>query len=363
VHVLQEAAALFSRRYPDDQSHVGSYMFLAQAHMALEEPDEALEAAESAVKATAFLPQEVGDERASAYSLRASVLDRLGDVDRAEHDYAQASSLYLAAVGSQHFLYLTNESLRGVALHKLGRRDEGLHVAETSAAELSRVRPQTNSEANGFLRLAGVYERDGQLDRALATSERAFAVLQTTQPPPAAVSNTLTQTARLRMLMGDLDAAARLVDEAVSRAKNANALTAQVEADASIVRGDIAIARGDHGGALALARRAQSLSGGDAFSARLRLARATLLESRASPSSRALELVTSVLSMIESLPAPGDALLQADALTHSGSLMCASGRVEDGGAALKKALTLRQRFEHPQSPRTAAAQQALSSCR
>ena len=91
-------------------------MFLAQAHMALEEPREALEAAESAVNATAFLSQKDTPERANAYSLRASVLDRLGEVERAEQDYARASSDYLAALGSQHFLYLTNESLRGLAL-------------------------------------------------------------------------------------------------------------------------------------------------------------------------------------------------------------------------------------------------------
>jgi hypothetical protein len=66
--------------------------------------------------------------------------------------------------------------------------------------------------------------------------------------------------------------------------------------------------------------------------------------------------------MIASLPRPGDALLQAEAFAHHGSLMCASGRIEDGGVALKNALTLRQRFEHPQSLCTMATEQALSSC-
>src|SRR5262249_12742152 len=153
--------------------------------------------------------------------------------------------------------------------------------------------------------------------------------------------NTLTQTARLRMLTSDMERATRLLDEAVTRAKDANALTAQIEADASIVRGQIAIARGDRGDALALARRAGSRSSGDAFAARLRLARPTLLESLAESSSRALDLATSALSMMKSLPLAGDAVLHADALAHHGSLMCASGRIEEGGVALKKALTLR----------------------
>jgi tetratricopeptide (TPR) repeat protein len=219
VHVLQDAAALFSSRYPDGQSHVGSYMFLAQAQMDL----EALDAAECAVNATAFLSEENTRVRANAYSLRASVLDRLGEVERAEQDYARASSDYPAALGSPHFLYLTNESFRGVALHRLGRRDEGL--------------------------------RDGQLDRALATIEHAFALLQAGQPPGRVISNTLTQIARLRMLTSDMERATRLLDEAITRARDAKALTAQIEADASIVRGDMASARRDRGDALTLARR------------------------------------------------------------------------------------------------------------
>ena len=365
VAVLREAAGLFSSRYPDDESHVGSYMYLAQAHMALEEPREALEAAVASVKATEFLPREDHVTRANAYSLRASVFDRVGQVESAERDYARASADYAASLGSQHFLYLQNENLRGLTLQALGRRDEALHVLETSSAQLSRVRPKTHSELNAILRLSAGYERDGQFDLALAGQERGWALAQGLPgATPALVSNMLIRIARLKMRTGDLDAAARDLREAVERATRARALNAQVDADVALVQGSLALARGDAADALALARRAQSLSGGETLTARVRLARATLLESQAESSpARALELATVVLAAADSLPAPGDAVLRADALTHYGAVMCAAGTVADGSAALKSALTLRHQFEHPQSPRTAATRVALSRCR
>lgn len=365
VALLDQAATLFKTRYPDDVDHAGTYMFLAQAHMALEQTHEALAAADASVAAAAMLPAEDTMSRASAYSLRASVLDRLGESTRAEPDYAQASAGYLASVGAGHFFYLQNENLHGLALQMLGRRAEALAMLESSAAGVSRVRPATNTEMNTMHRMAVAYEHDGQPAKALAAVTRGLALARAKTPgtTPALLSALLLDEARARLQMGEADAATARAREAVDTARAAQALSPQIEADAALVEAEAALAGPEPGAALPLTQRAVALSAGDAFAAQVRRARALWLESLAGADAvTAATRAREALALLDALPPPGDPFVRVNVLDQQGRLACRAGDATAGRAALQRALSERQRLEDGASPRVAATLQALATC-
>ncbi len=365
VTLLRRAATLFAAKYPDDVDHAASYMFLAQAHMALEETREALTAADASVAAAALLPAEDQMSRASAFSLRASVLDRLGESARAERDYAQASAGYAASVGTEHFFYLQNENLRGLALQMLGRRAEALVMLEASAAGVSRVRPATNTEMNTLHRMAVAYEHDGQAAKALAAVTRGLALARAKTPgtTPALLSGLMLDEARVQLLLGDAAAATARAREAVASALAAQALSPQIQADAALVEATALLAGPDAGAAVPVAARAATLSEGDAFAARLRRARAAWVTScaTADPASAAAS-IRAAAAQLDALPAPGDPFLRNDVLEQQGRLACRAGDADGGRALLQRALTGRQQVEDAGSPRVAATARALAAC-
>jgi eukaryotic-like serine/threonine-protein kinase len=365
VAILGEAAALFARRFPRDSNHSATYMYLAQTHMALDEPGEALSAAHASVAAADLLPPEDHLNRASAYSLRASVLDRVGESAQAERDYAQASADYLGSVGAEHFLYLQNENLRGLALQTLGRRTEALRALETSAEAIARVRPNSNTEVNTWLRMAVAYERDGQNANAQSAALKGVTIARAAGPgaPAALLSALLTREARARMLQGDLDGAERIAQDAIESARSGNALSPQIEADASVVLGEIAVARHDLPLGLRMAHRALPLSAGDSFAARVRRARAMLLEATATAAPEgALALAQSALALLGTLPAPGDPFLLAEVLERIGGLQCAAGDRPRGRAALGQARAIRDSHQDPTSGAVTSTAALLARC-
>ncbi len=365
VTLLRDAADLFANRYAAHPDHEGTFMFLAQTYMQLEQPNEALAAADATVRASEFLPAEDRMNRASAHSLRASILDHVGEAGRAELDYAEASAEYRVSVGTDHFLYLQNENLRALTLQTLGRRAEALSVLEASTSAVSRVRPRTNTEMNTLHRASVAFERDGQPARALAAVMPAVAMARADTPgtTPALLSGLLLDEARARLLLGDAASAARLAQEAIDSAHAKNALSPTTEAEASIVLGEAALMRGDRTRALELSRRAQMLSAGDAFAAKVRRARATLLESRATEDvAGAQETVQRAVALLDALPPPGDPFVRADVLDHVGELACTSGARTEGRAVLQQALALRQRHQDPKSALLATTAARLARC-
>src|SRR5258708_6904714 len=148
-------------------------MYRAGADMALDDMGEAKSAADQAVAAARRLKGDAS-ERAHSISLRASVEDQLGDAKSAERDYVEASKLYASSVGTKHFFYLQNENLRGQLLHFDGRRDEGLHLIESTTAEIEAVRPASNTLANSLARLAEAYLRDGAFESARQSAAEAI---------------------------------------------------------------------------------------------------------------------------------------------------------------------------------------------
>ena len=365
VTLLREAADLFASRYPDDPDHEGAFMYLAQTYMQLEQTPDAIAAADATVRASEFLPAEDRMNRASAHSLRASILDRVGEAGRAERDYAEASAQYRVSVGAEHFLYLQNENLHGLALQMLGRRAEALAMLESSATGVSRVRPKSNTEMNTLHRMAVAYERDGQPAKALEAVTRGLALARANTPgtTPALLSGLLLDEARVRLLVGDLPNAARLAQEAIDSAKAKNALSPTIEAEASIVLGQTLEGQRAFAGALELSRRAQTLSAGDAFAAMVRRARAILLESRATADAAGAQTAAqAALTLLDALPSPGDPFLRADVLDRVGGLACASSRRDDGRRALQQSLAIRRQHQDPASAAVAETARGLAAC-
>lgn len=365
VTLLRAAAELFSKRYPADPDHEGSFMYLAQTYMQLEQTTDAIAAADATVRAAEFLPAEDRMNRASAYSLRASILDRVGEAEAAERDYAEASAQYRVSVGVDHFFYLQNENLRALALQTLGRRDEALSVLEASTSAVRRVRPGTNTEMNTLHRMAVVYERDGQPARALAAVAPGLALARagTSGTTPALLSGLLIDEARIHLQLNEPAMAVRLAQEAIDSARAKNALSPTIEAEASIVLGEAAVARHDLPGALELSRHAQALSAGEAFAAKVRRARAILIAARATADAGAgRAMAQSALTLLNALPTPGDPFVLADVLDRLGELACQPGPSADGRRALEQALALRRGHQDPESVAVRATSARLARC-
>jgi len=180
---LRRAAALFAEHFPNDVARAFALIYLAQAHLKLNEDVQAEQAAEQAVLATNNSNLDLIDQ-ASAYSLRASIRHRLGKLGLAAGDYEIASTLYRRSVGTDHFMYVQNEGLRGELLQLSGHRSEGLALVEETTAQLASLRKGTPTYAIAARRLAQAYLRDGSYTRAIETNTEAIALVRPLQFGP-----------------------------------------------------------------------------------------------------------------------------------------------------------------------------------
>jgi tetratricopeptide (TPR) repeat protein len=362
VVILTEAANLFATRYPKDKDHIGAFMFLAQAYAGLDQTANALRAADAAVAAT-NLAQNNLVEMANAYSLRASVFDRVGEYQKSLPDYDRASADYRKALGVEHFLYLQNENLRGATLQMLGQRAVGLKILESTAASIARVRQGSNTHINALRRLAIAYQRDGHSKRAAATLGEALAHANDHVTLLLRATLYLDQ-ARAQMESGEVNLAAELVQTGIDLARAGNASTDMLAADAAVIRADIALTHMDPAIARQQIAEARKLTVGAGYSDTLRRVRLAILDSRSAMDlQQALQNANDAVRRAKALPKPANAFSQMAALRQQTAAACAAGDLTLARAAWATELTLRRQFQDPESPVLRETEKTAGSCR
>lgn len=346
ARILAEAARLFSTYYPAEEDHAASLMFLAQAQMSLDEPAEALQAANAAVAAIRYMPNDTVS-RANTLSVRATIYDQVGDFTHSQSDYLLASADYRKALGNSHFLYLQNENLRGASLQMLGMHVDGLQLLETTTAEIAKVRNGSNTHMTTLLHLADAYLRDGSYQRAADTAAQGVAIGRV-RATPALLSALLLCEARARRGLGDFPVATRLVSESIDIARTTATIADALVADAAILSADIALAKKDFSEAKKQVLIARGASAGAGYSNRVRRVRIALIESQlASGAELQFTMTQRAVSDATSLPSPGNAFLRIAALEQLGDILCANGALEKAREALATATTLRAGFQSP----------------
>ncbi len=345
IAVLTEAAKLFGSRYPSDRGHSGTYLFLAQAHVALGEPQLALEAANGAVAAALKRPEDTVT-RASAHSLRASVYDRDGQFDRALEDYDAASKDYRRALGDRHFLYLQNENLRAAALQILGRRAEAFERLQATTNTIAEVRPHSNTHVNALRRLAAAQLRDGDARIALTTLRTAIDLAAEKQV--AALQGALLMlAARAHFDLEDPRAALTAINDAEKILEAGGASTDATRAELHLLRAELALTTGARAEAQSQLDAALKLSGGSAYADRTRRIAAYLLGARfASEAFRAREQLRLAESEIAELPPSAQPFTRLALLQQQTRFACrfddraAIQRADDAERALRADLQL-----------------------
>jgi tetratricopeptide (TPR) repeat protein len=361
---LKQAAAVFSKRYPNDEGYVGALMYLAGADMALDDMGEAKSAADQAVAAARRLEGDAS-ERAHSISLRASVEDQLGDAKSAEQDYVEASKLYASSVGTKHFFYLQNENLRGQLLHLDGRRDDGLHVLESTTAEIEAVRPASNTLANSLARLAEAYLRDGAFEGASRSAAEAIK-LKPAQQNSVLLSRLRLDHANALVGLGRFREAAAEVGEA-SRAAQADGKASNfMTAEIALARAAMAMAQREWGDCQQAIDAARSASTGETRRMRHQRARILILGSRFSAARGdlpgALARAAAARRIAESDDLRADVFLWSDVMQTEGEARCLQAPSEDAAGSIDRAMTARLSIQRAGSPLIADAKIQMARC-
>src|SRR5262249_20395601 len=206
---------------------------------------------------------QAGYELANAFSLRAAIRDSNGKLAEADADYREAQKTYLQTTGPTHFLTLQNDGLRGMTLLEMsGHRDEALRAVEASAEALTRTRTGSPTHAQAVERLGLAYLRVGRFDRALPVLEESRALWSKRGEEVYRVVPTLA-LAEVRAALGEDGAARTLIDEAMSVLQRSPRMGVVPEGDAHLIRGLIAVDRGETAEAHTALAQALSLSGWD----------------------------------------------------------------------------------------------------
>jgi serine/threonine-protein kinase len=356
IDVLANAARLFASRYPTDRGHSGAYLYLAQAHVALGEPALALAAADGAVAAAMLRPEDTVT-RASAHSLRASVLDRDGDFDRALDDYDAASSAYKRALGERHFLYLQNENLRAAALQVVGRYVDALPVLRATTQVIGEVRPNSNTHVNALRRLAAAQLRDGDARGALATLDTAIE-LATNKQVAGLQGALLMQAARAHLDLDDHRAAEAAIVSATSTLEAGSAMTDAIRADLKLLSAEVALAKRDESAARAALAAALQLSAGSAYADKMRRVSAHLVSTQlAAKQAQADAELQRAQSLVDELPASARRFPQLAILEQRTAYACRFG----GRLELQQALA-REREWRSQLQSHATQKSRRASC-
>ena len=363
--LLERSVTLFRERYPESDGRLGALFHLAQVYRLSNVPVRAEAVADEAV-AVATRRSRVGYELPNAFSLRAAIRDSNGKVTEAEADYIEAHVGYLRTTGPTHFLALQNQGLRGMAvLERGGRRDEALGLVEASASGLARVRRGSNTHAQSLERLGLAYLRLGRFERAIPVLEESRALWTQRGESVLRVAPTVG-LAEARAAVGEHAAARGLLDEALSVVQKSPPTAVAPEGDVHLVRGLIAVDRGETAEAHTELAQALTLSGwetradltrrvlADAGRARLALAGGQA-EEALSASGRLLELVR--MPALVQLPRAHAAALEA-----RGASLCQAGRGSEGEPMLAQAVAVLGKVVDPDSVPVARVQIAHAAC-
>jgi len=177
TRVLEQAVALFRERYPHDEGRLGTLFYLAQTLRSTGDGDRAARIADEAV-AVSGGSERRGFDVPNAYSLRAVIRESNGDLSGALSDFASADVGYRRAAGPMHFLTLQNSGLQGQALVEVGKREEGLKKLSESTEALGRIRPESGSLAMALARLGSAEVQVGRFEHARPALEQARALFQ-----------------------------------------------------------------------------------------------------------------------------------------------------------------------------------------
>ena|GEM_PF-255804 len=362
--LLERSTTLFRERYPESDGRLGALFYLAQTLRASNAPGRAESIADEAV-AVATRRAQSGYERANAFSLRAVIRDSNGKLAEADQDFAEADAGYQRTTGPTHFLTVQNDGLRGMTLIEMGSREDGLRRVEASAAALARGRKGSNTHAQSLERVGLAYVRVGRFERASATLEEARTLWAQRGETLLRVVPTLA-LAQARAALGQGAAAGALLDEALSVVLGSPRTALVPEGDVHLVRGLIAVDRGETAEAHTALAQALTLSGwetradltrrvmADAGRARLAVLAGHGAEALAA-SERLLELVkTPALAQVPRV--------RAAALEARGLSLCGAERAGEGEPMLAEAVTLLGSVTAPDSTPVARVRLEHAGC-
>ncbi|HEY1908000.1 MAG TPA: protein kinase, partial [Myxococcaceae bacterium] len=341
--VLERAAALFRKHYPQSQGRAGTLFYLAQTLRAENKPDRAERVADEAVALATELPRP-GFLIPNAYSLRAEIRDSNGNLSGAEDDYRTAHDGYGRIVGAEHFLALQNDGLLGATMLERGqRRDEALRLIESTTAALARARRGSNTHAQALTRLGVAYLGLGRFEDAAKSLEEARAVWaerQLTLPRTYAT----VSLAKARIALGALTEARTLVDEALAVLRSARPSAAHPEAEIHLALGLLGIEAGRPDEARPELRQTLALSASDSRNDLTRRVLAGAALTRLALQEGGVdEALSTSKEVVREAQAPRLAQLprsQAVAAQARGMALCAAGRSTEGEPLLARAQEL-----------------------
>ena len=363
--LLERSAALFRERYPESDGRLGALFYLAQTLRSSNVPARAEAVADEAVEISLKYPRP-GYEGPNAYSLRAAIRDSNGKLAEADEDYTRAQEGYQRVIGPDHFLTLQNLGLRGATrLEMGGAREAALAEIEASAQGLGRVRRDSHTHAQSLERLGIAYLRVGLFEAAIKPLEDARAIWAKRKDSLLRTGATVA-LAEVRGALGQDAQARALLDEAlaVRQASPKNAVLP--EGEVHLVRGLLAIERGETADAHTSLGLALSLSG---WESRADLTRRALAEAgrarlalAAGQTSEALIASDRLIELTRMPPLAQVPRVRAAALEARGAALCRAGRAPEGEPMLGQAVQLLGRVMVPDSAPVARVQLAHASC-
>jgi eukaryotic-like serine/threonine-protein kinase len=343
IVVLERAAALFRKRYPQSQGRIGTLFYLAQTLRAENQPDRAETIADEAVALATELPRP-GFQIPNAYSLRAAIRDSNGNLSGAEDDYRFARDGYARSVGPGHFLALQNDGLLGATVLERGqRREEALQLIESTTDALGRSRRGSKTHAQALNRLGVAYLRLGRFDRAAEILEQARAIWAERQETLQRTNATVSLS-EARIAAGALTEGRGLLDEALAVLRSAPPSAVHPEGEVHLALGLLGVDAGKPGEARRELRQALALSATDSRDdlARRVLAGAALtrLALQEGDVEEALSVSKEVLQEAKAARLAQLPRSQGVAAQTRGMALCAAGRPTEGEPLLTRAQEL-----------------------
>jgi eukaryotic-like serine/threonine-protein kinase len=343
IDVLDQAAALFRKRYPSSEGRTGTLFYLAQALRAANQPDRAEAIADEAVAVATERPR-TGFEIPNAYSLRAEIRDGNGNLSGAEDDYRTAHDGYARSIGLEHFLVLQNDGLLGATILERGeRREEGLRLIESTTDALARSRRGSSTHGQALNRLGAAYLRLGRFDDASKTLEQSRAHWAERKDKLQRTDATVS-LAEVRIATGALTEARALLDEALAVLRSAPPTAAHPEGEVHLALGLLGVDAGSPEEAGRELHEALALSTTDSRDDLARRVRAGAALTRLALQQGRVEEGLSVSSeVVRIAQAPRLAQVprsQGVAAQARGTVLCAARRFGEGEPLLERAQQL-----------------------
>ena len=363
--LLERSAALFRERYPESGGRLGALFYLAQTLRSANVPARAETVADEAVEISLKYPSP-GYEGSNAYSLRAAIRESNGKLAEADADYTQADRGYQRVIGPNHFLTLQNLGLRGATrLEMGGAREAALAEIEASAQGLGRVRRDSHTHAQSLERLGIGYLRVGLFEAAIKPLEDARAIWAKRKDSLLRTGPTLA-LAEVRGALGQDAQARALLDEALAVRQSSPKNAVLPEGDVHLVKGLLAIERGETADAHTSLGLALSLSGWESRADLTRRVLAgagrTRLALAAGQTNEALIASDRLIELTRMPPLAEVPRVRAVALEARGAALCRVGRAPEGEPMLGQAVQLLVRVMDPDSTPVARVRLAHASC-